>query len=519
MIRTDLIAPVGELLRRQAQAHANKHAFEDLSGAAVSYAQLEQQTGHLAGHLQDLGLQPGDTVALLVPNSVNWVLGCLGTLRAGGVSVPISHDAVEGEILYRLQDAACVAIIVSPHHLPLVDRLREQAPALRHVIVAAENSAGERQPQLLLHTLCATAARSAPRDPSDLHATSFLVYTSGTTGRAKGVMLTQHSLLWVTAACWVPVAGLSDRDVMLSPLPLFHSYALSFCVLSVVAVGATELILERFSTQEVIKQLQTGRYTLMPGVPTMFHYLMDAARTIGKDLARGIRHFISAGAIMPAALNREFESVFGATLLDGYGITETSTMVIMNWPASPRVMGSCGLPVPGLAVRLVDLQGHDVPIGGEGEVIVRGPCVMKGYNNKPEETARALVDGWYRTGDLARSDENGFFTITGRLKELIIRGGQNIAPAEVEDAVLSHPDVLDCAVIGMPHEHLGEVPVACVVPRPGHAVDDSTLRAHCSTRISGYKVPAAFHSVASIPRTGSGKIMRFKLREALEPRN
>lgn len=513
MIRTDLIAPIGELLTRQASLRGAKTAFEDQTGAQVCYADLAQQTSNLAGHLQDLGLQAGESVALLVPNSVNWVLGCLATLRAGGVSVPISHDAVEGEILYRLQDAACKVIVVSSHHLSLIERLCEQVSSLQHIIVVAPELDSAR---LTLNRLCSTAARSIPRDPTDLHRTSFLVYTSGTTGRAKGVMLSEHGLGWVTAACWAPMAGLDADDVMLSPLPLFHSYALSLCVLSVVAVGASEMLLERFSTQEVIKQLGTGRYTLMPGVPTMFHYLLEAGRTVGTHLATGIRHFISAGAIMPAALNQEFEKTFGAELLDGYGITETSTMAIMNWPRSPRTMGSCGIPIPGLAVRLVDPQGRDVPAGGEGEIIIRGPSVMLGYHNKPEDTAKALLEGWYRSGDLARCDENGFYTITGRLKELIIRGGQNIAPAEVENAVLSHSDVLDCAVIAMPHPHLGEVPVACVVPRPNCTLDLNALLAHCSTQISAYKVPASIRIVQNIPRTGSGKIMRFKLREALE---
>jgi acyl-CoA synthetase (AMP-forming)/AMP-acid ligase II len=513
MIRTDLIAPIGELLNRQASLRGAKTAFEDQTGAHVCYAELAQQTSNLAGHLQDLGLRAGESVALLVPNSVNWVLGCLATLRAGGVSVPISHDAVEGEILYRLQDAACKAIVVSSHHLPLIESLREQVPSLKHIIVAAP---GLDDARLTLNRLCSSAARSIPRDPTDLHRTAFLVYTSGTTGRAKGVMLSEHGLGWVTAACWAPIAGLDADDVMLSPLPLFHSYALSLCVLGVVAVGATELLLERFSTQEVIKQLGTGRYTLMPGVPTMFHYLLEAGRSVGTQLAPGIRHFISAGAIMPAALNQEFEKTFGAELLDGYGITETSTMAIMNWPDSPRTMGSCGIPIPGLAVRLVDPQGRDVPAGGEGEIIIRGPSVMLGYHNKPEDTAKALPDGWYRSGDLARCDANGFYTITGRLKELIIRGGQNIAPAEVENAVLSHADVLDCAVIAMPHQHLGEVPVACVVPRPHCTLDMNDLLMHCAAQISAYKVPASIRIVQNIPRTGSGKIMRFKLREALE---
>jgi acyl-CoA synthetase (AMP-forming)/AMP-acid ligase II len=229
-----------------------------------------------------------------------------------------------------------------------------------------------------------------------------------------------------------------------------------------------------------------------------------------------MRLCVSAGAIMPATLNREFEQRFGIPLLDGYGITETSTMVTMNWPTGSRLPGSCGFPVPGLAVRIVDpASGRDVDPGQEGELIVRGPNVMPGYLNKPEETAKALRNGWYHTGDLARADENNFLTITGRLKELIIRGGQNIAPAEIEEVVNTFAPVLDCAVVGAPHAHLGEVPALFVVPRAGRTVDTEALLAHCRAQLSAYKVPSAVHLIDAIPRTGSGKIIRYKLKELL----
>ncbi len=521
MIRTDLIAPIGELVRRHAGQRGHKLAFEDAGGTALSYAELEARSAALAGHLQDRGLQAGDTVAILLPNCVDWVLACVAIARAGAVSVPISHDAVEAEIRYRLEDSRCAAVIVSPQHLPLVRRLQRQLPALRHLLLGAdtgvEPAAGEppgEQPDSLA-VLARTPARSAPRDPQDVHATAFIVYTSGTTGRAKGVMLSQHSMLWVVAACWAPIAGLCESDRVLSPLPLFHSYALNISVMGILATGASEFLLPRFSTQDVLARLRDGGYTLMPGVPTMFHYLLEGARAGGRAQAASIRYFLSAGAIMPASLNRDFEATFGKPLLDGYGITETSTMVTLNWPGAQRVMGSCGLPLPGLAVRIVDTQGRDVAPGEQGELIVRGPNVMQGYLNKPAETAAALLDGWYRTGDLARSDANGLLAITGRLKELIIRGGQNIAPAEVEEAVLSHPDVLDCAVLGVAHPQLGEVPVACIVARDGRAVDVESIRSHCAGLLSVYKVPHAVHLVPEVPRTGSGKIMRFRLRDAL----
>jgi rifamycin polyketide synthase module 1/2/3 len=288
-------------------------------------------------------------------------------------------------------------------------------------------------------------------------------------------------------------------------------------VLSVLAVAASEHILERHSTQEVLAQPGTGAYTVLPGVPTMFHYLLEGGRADPAFTMQGVRWCLSAGAIMPGTLNRGFEERFGVPLLDGYGITETSTFVTMNAPGAGRVDGSCGLPLPGGATRIVDPKdGRDCDFGEEGELIVRGPHVMPGYHDKPEETAKAIRNGWYHTGDLARCDRNGFLTITGRLKELIIRGGQNIAPAEVEEVIVLHADVLDCAVVAGKHEHLGEVPVAFVVPRQGAALDIGALIVHCRAQLSAYKVPHAVHLIDAIPRTGSGKTIRYKLRELLE---
>jgi acyl-CoA synthetase (AMP-forming)/AMP-acid ligase II len=343
-----------------------------------------------------------------------------------------------------------------------------------------------------------------------------MLYTSGTTGRPKGVYLTQRGCLWVVAACWAPITGLCPGDVLLSPLPLFHSYALDLSVLGVVAVGATARILPRFSVADLEGRFAggpEGDVTVFPGVPTMFHYLLDR---LGRDglKAPALRLCISAGAIMPASVNERFEAAFGVPLLDGYGITETSTMVTMNWPTGTRVMGSCGLPLPGLTVRLVDLAtGTDVAAGEEGELWVRGPNVTPGYHNLPEATAAALVDGWYRTGDLALRDEHGYLRISGRTKELIIRGGENIYPAEVEDALLASDQVRDAAVVGVAHRHLGEVPVGFVVPRLPGALDHDAVLSVARGRLSSFKVPVRLIEIDQIPRTGSGKILRYRLQQ------
>lgn len=502
MIRTDLIAPISEILGRHAKNTPNKAAFEDAS-RGVSYSMLEQETRALAVRFLNEGLKPGQSVGIWLKNSVDWVVTTLATIRAGGIAVPIAADSKPIEVLYRIQDAAVKIMVTHGEFLPTLKNMRAGNKDEITTILTAED-------------LPKNAPDTNALPDEDIDAVSMMVYTSGTTGQPKGVQLTTRSMLWVNASCWNPILGMGPDDVILSPLPLFHSYALNFCVMSIIANGAGEYIMDRFSPDRAMELLTQERFTLMPGVPTMFHYLLLSAKESGQNPFKTVRRCVSAGAIMSATLNAEFEERFGIELLDGYGITETSTMVTLNWPDAPRVPGSCGLPLPGLSVRLIEPStGLDVPQGAEGELICRGPNLMQGYLNKPDATASAIKDGWYHTGDLAKADPNGFLTITGRLKELIIRGGQNIAPAEVEETIVQMDGVQDCAVVGVSHETLGETPVAFLVT-DGAAPEMDMLREFCAERLSRYKVPTDLRTIAEIPRTGSGKIMRFKLRDLYE---
>ena len=510
MMHVDLIAPIASLLDRHAKARPEQTAYSD-SVRSITYGQLAKSTGAIAANLTKAGLREGDRLAIYLPNGVDSIEACFAGLRAGAVIVPISYDAAEGEISYRLADADCSAIVTTAERKELVAKISRVANIAPTAIYAGDSAgqAGTAMSDLAEDT------DTKPLDPEDIDRSSFIIYTSGTTGRAKGVLLSLRGMLWIAASCWSPICELSSKDVLLSPLPLFHSYGLNLSVLSVLAVGATEHLMERFSPQLALDLMQSGKFTIFPGVPTMFHYLLHRARETNVERLGNIRLCISAGAIMPATLNRAFEERFRTPLLDGYGITETSTMVTMNWLSGARPNGSCGLPVPGLAVRIVDPNTlEDVPFGDEGELIVRGPNLMQGYHNKPAETASALRKGWYHTGDLAKSDPSGYLTITGRIKELIIRGGQNIAPAEIEEVVVRHPQVKDCAVVGIKHATLGEVPCLFVVAK-ANELDVASLMDHCKAHLSYYKIPEATHLVSEIPRTGSGKIMRFKLVEAL----
>jgi long-chain acyl-CoA synthetase len=513
MIKTDLIKPLAELLEERAVQYGQKIAYWDCN-KEISYSELDRQSRNIAQKLLSKELGRSCKVAIYLPNSVNWVLACFGTVRAGLVSVPISHDAAPVEVNYRINDSGAKVIFTTKDRLSLLHGLKGEVDLdLQIIIVDEESIAGYER----FSEYCKDTDGSVEKETfASIDDVAFIVYTSGTTGKAKGVQLTVRSMLWVVAACWVPIAGLSDKDIVLSPLPLFHSYALNFSVLSIVAAGASEFIIEKYSSSQVLSLLKTGKFTVLPGVPTMFHYILESAKVNSAVKLKGLRLCISAGAILPADLNRAFEEFFGIKLIDGYGITETSTMVTMNSPIWGRTLGSCGLPLAGVAVRIIDpATGADLGYEQEGEIIVRGPNVMVGYHNKPSETSASLKNGWYHTGDLAKADANGYIRITGRLKELIIRGGQKIAPGEVEEAVLRHPAILDCAAVGIEHKHLGEIPVVFVVLREGQALAPEALIEFMKTQLSLYKVPADVHVVKEIPRTGSGKVMRFKLKEAI----
>ncbi|WTP61380.1 type I polyketide synthase [Streptomyces phaeochromogenes] len=526
----ELIRPVPELLKRHAGRAGDRLAFSD-SVRGVTYGELERRTGKLAGYLAGAGLRRGDRVAVLLGNCVELVESCLAVTRASGVGVLLNPRSSDAELAHLLADSGASVIVTDRAHLGQLERMGEEFGRLRVLITGAGPVPAEAPDgTVLLDTAAEDEGAGPPRDDLGLDEPAWLLYTSGTTHRPKGVVSTQRTALWSAQACYAPIIGLSPGDRLLWPLPLFHSFGHSLAVMGVIATGASAHITgellppggllrvldEAHEAHEVHGAHEAhagpdgpvGPFTLMAGVPATYHRLVSAAGESAGPARTGLRHCVVAGAPSPPSLARAVEEVLGAPLLDAYGSTETCGMIAVNRPDGPRVDGSCGLPVPGMDVRLVDPRsGQEVADGDEGEVWVRGPGLMTGYHNQPEATAAALKDGWYRTGDLARRVEHGHLALTGRVSELIITGGENIHPTEIEQALLGCPGVADAVVVGAPHDVLGEVPVAFVVPGPGGLDPQRVLRT-CRTLLSEHKVPAEIHEIAAVPRTASGKIAR-----------
>ncbi|WP_331765622.1 SDR family NAD(P)-dependent oxidoreductase (plasmid) [Streptomyces atratus] len=513
MLRAELIRPFPEILREHAERSGGKKAFRD-ARRAVTYAGLEQRTGRIAGHLAALGLEPGDRVVILLGNRVETVESYLAAIRAAAVGVPVNPHSADTELAHILADSGARAVITDSAHIARIRRARSAGDAEPVLVVVPDTALPDAAPgpgTVCYETLATTEPASPARDSLGLDDITWQLYTSGTTGKPKGVLSTQRSALWSVAASYAPIAGLSAEARVVWPLPLFHSFSHIACVVGVTAVGATARILDGFSAEDVAAAVREESATFLAGVPALYQHLVDAAD--GQSLrGTGLRTCLVAGAITTVALQTAFETAYGVPLLNLYGSTEACGAITMNTATGPRVEGSCGPAVPGLDVRLVDPgTGRDSAPGAEGEIWVKGPNVMAGYHNRPEATAEVLTDGWYRTGDLARRAPSGHFTISGRLKELIIRGGENIHPTEVEDVLRAVPGVADAAVTGKPDTVLGEVPVAFLVPGPDGLPAPAELLAACRTHLSYFKAPHEFHAVARIPRTASGKITRHAL--------
>ncbi|MFI1972074.1 type I polyketide synthase [Streptomyces cinnamoneus] len=512
-IRRELIRALPDVLRAHAARRGGKTAFRD-ARRGVTYGELEERTRRLAGHLVRLGVSRGDRVALLLGNGVETVESLLAVLRAGAVGVPLDPGAAEAELGYLLDDSGAVAVVTEGTLLPRVARLAAVRPRLRARVLVVGTAAAEGAH--LFERLAVSDPGRPPRDDLGLDEAAWILSTSGTTGRRKGVVSSQRTALWSVAAAYAPLWGLEAQDRLLWPLPMFHAYAQSLCLLGVVTVGASAYLLDRGAS--VARALTEQRFSIVAGVPATYRLLTSEVRAASRPPA-GLRLCVTGGAPCPPELRDEVEELLGVPLLDGYGSTETCGKITVDRPGDAGGAVRRGVAVPGVGIRLTDpVGGGDVAAGEEGEIWVSGPNLMLGYHGRPDDTAQVVKDGWYRTGDLGRRGRDGGLRVTGRVKELIIRGGENINPVEVEHVLLACPGVVDAAVVGRPHDVLGEVPVAFVVAGPRGGVDTDRIRARCRERLSGFKVPDEVYETDFVPRTPSGKTDRLALARYLAER-
>ena len=497
--------PLGDLIRKQAARYGSKMLFE-CHGVRRSYAEFDERTTRLAGGLQALGVRPGDKIACYMPNSIELLEAYYATSKAGAVTVFLNALLTPREIRFVLQDSESKVIFTAPGLLPNVQEVRPDAGHLETIVVQG----GTPQPDTVRFddVLKGGPYRDVPVKTEDV---AWLGYTSGTTGRPKGAILTHLGATHVGATV-ADRFGYREDDIVLCALPLFHSYAVNSCMIQVMMAGAGQVILERFTPDGVLQAIQDHRITVFPGVPTMFNYLVNFPDRAKYDLT-SLRIAKSAGAVLPAKLMHDFETLYGVPLVDGYGITEAHSFVTLNDPRGKRPDGSCGKAIEGVDVRIVDGQGRDVPAGERGELIFRGPNLPLGYVNGPEATAEALRGGWYHSGDVGYMDAEGYVYIVDRIKDTIICGGYNIYPKEVEDVIYAHPAVLDVAVVGVADEAKGEIPKACVVLKPTATVTAGELEAYCRQNLAAYKVPRVIEFMDAIPKTASGKTKRFLLRQ------
>jgi long-chain acyl-CoA synthetase len=470
-----------------------------LDEQALTYRELDDASARVAAWLRGRGISPGDRVALMLPNVPEFAELYYGILRAGAVVVPMNPLFKAREVEYYLSDSGAALILAWHGVADQADRGAGQADT-DVVVIDAAGLAG---------TLagCDPLPEVADRAASD---TAVILYTSGTTGQPKGAELTHDNLrrnVEVTAAT---LMSLRPDDVILAALPLFHSFGQVVGMGCAIASGASLTLLTRFDPARALEIIKRDQVTVLPGVPTMYAAILHCAGGSAGDVA-SLRLCVSGGAAMPVEVMRAFEREFGCKILEGYGLSETSPVASFNHPDRPRKAGTIGQAIEGVDMRVQDDVGTPLLAGEIGEIAVRGHNVMKGYWRRPEETAEVMAGGWFRTGDLGRVDDEGYFSIVDRKKDMIIRGGLNVYPREVEEVLYEHPAVAEAAVVGVPDEMLGEEIAAVVTLKPGGSASPDELREHVRNQLAAYKYPRQVRIVSELPHGDTGKILKREI--------
>ncbi len=486
-------------LVRSAAEHGDRGAVR-LDDALLTYADLHTGAAAVAGMLADRGVEPGDRVGLVFPNVPAFPILFYGSLLAGAAVVPMNPLLKAREVEYYLKDSGMSLVFGWDGG---GDAVTEAASSvgIDAVVVGAMGPSEDQ--------LSGTPVRDAVERADD--DTAVILYTSGTTGQPKGAELTHHNMDSNARTSAETLIEIGPDDVIMGCLPLFHVFGLTCGLNASVATGACLTLIPRFDAAKALQVIGRDKVTVFEGVPTMYAGMLHAEGADSADVS-SLGTCISGGSAMPAEIMKKFEDQFGCIILEGYGLSETSPVASFNQPGKERKPGSIGFEVRGCEMKVVDDEGNEVGVDEPGEIAIRGENVMKGYWGRPEATAESIPDGWFRTGDVATKDADGYYTIVDRKKDLIIRGGYNVYPREVEEALYEHPSVAEAAVIGIKHTELGEEVGAAVAFKPGESADPDEIQAFVKERVAAYKYPRHVWTVDELPKGPTGKILRREVR-------
>ena len=479
----------------------------------VTFRDFDRQVNRFAGALARQGVRRGDIVHILMGNHPLTLVACMAAVKLGAVAGPINNLWQAPEVEYLLNDSRGRLLVVDETYVPMISGLRKSCPYLSVVIEnSAEPSVGHLSMPALMEAHDPTSAPPVSIAPDEM---AFLFYTSGTTGHPKGSLLTHSGTLYCIEGLRTAMEQEDDEEeepIMLIFLPLFHVNAMMSMV-SVIYRGISATLRQMFSAGEFGEVVERYKPHFFSAVPAIYNILLQLKDQIFEHDISSLKYGICGAAPMPVALFTEFEQTFGFEIIEGYGLTEGTVASTMNPREGVRKIGSIGKALPGQEVRIMDEEGGLLETGEVGEIVVRGRNVMRGYLRKPLETAETLADGWLHTGDMGYVDSDGYFFIVDRKKDMIIRGGENVYPIEVEDALFKHPQVMEAAVIGIADDVMGEEVKAFIVPYPRQEIDLDNVRAFCEENLARFKVPKVFEVIDALPKNVIGKTLRKELRE------
>lgn len=501
-------------LKNTAKVNADKTAYYFMD-QKVSYAEFDGAVTRFASGLKQLGVKKGDHIALLLGNSPHFVISLYGAMRLGATVIPINPIYTPDEIGYILNNGDVKVIVALDLLLPLAEKMEALLPQVESYIICESNplnkvdvSANEKMKSFSDVISSGNLAFDEPELFED--DVAVILYTSGTTGRPKGAMLT-HKNLYSNARDIGEYLKMNHLDKVMTVLPMFHVFSLTVVVNAPLISGSTIIIVPKFSPKEIFRLAKKYGVTVFAGVPTMYNFLHQYPDGDPNDFST-FRLCISGGSSLPVALLKNFEKKFNVLISEGYGLSEASPVTCFNPLDRPRKPGSIGTSILNVENKIVNELGEELPEGQVGELVVRGPNVMKGYYKMPEETAAAIRDGWLYTGDLARVDGEGYFYIVDRKKDMVIVGGFNVYPREVEEVLYEHPEVVEAAVIGAPDPEQGEV-VKCFVVRKNESLTEAELMEYCREHLAKYKLPKTIEFLEELPKNTTGKILRKALKE------